>query len=76
MAIANDNYYDYVNRLLVQHHVTWLEIAASTLSWTTILVCYLEQPYGHLMLESMEGPQARAKVRLDEHWRPLSAIGQ
>ena len=44
MAIANDNYYGYVNRLLVQHHVTWLEVAASTQCWSTILVYHLEEP--------------------------------
>ena len=62
-AIANDNYYGYVCKLLTEKSVTWLECAAASLCWSTILVYYLEEPYGHLMLESMEGAQARIQVR-------------
>ena len=63
MALANDNYYGYIKFLLLSKQVTWLEKACASLCWSTILVSYLEEPYGHLMLESMEGPQARTKVR-------------
>jgi hypothetical protein len=63
MAVANDNYYGYALRLLHEKQVTWLECAAASLVWTTIMVYYLEEPYGHLMLESMEGPQARTQAR-------------
>ena len=63
MALANDNFYGYVQKLLVQEHVTWLECAAASLCWSTILVYYLEDPHGHLMLESMQGAQARTEVR-------------
>ena len=63
MAIANDNYYGYVRDFLVRESVTWLECAASSMFWSTILVYYLEAPYGHLMLEPMSGPEARAKIR-------------
>ena len=51
MALANDNYYGYVASLLVTKQVTWLECAAASLFWSTILVYYLEKPYGHLVLE-------------------------
>ena len=63
MSMANDNFYGYVDELLVTKRVTWLECAASSLVWSTLLVYYSEDPYGHLMLESMERPQARTSVR-------------
>ena len=49
--------------MLVEHHVTWLECAAASLVWSTILVYYLEAPYGHLMREKMDGPEARTMAR-------------
>jgi hypothetical protein len=63
MSLANDNYYGYTHKLLVEKQITWLECAASSLVWTTIMVHYLEIPYGHLMLESMEGATARTQAR-------------
>ena len=62
-ALVNDNFYGYALKLLVDRRVTWLECAAASLVWTTIMVYYLEEPYGHLMLENMEGPQARTQAR-------------
>ena len=50
MAISDDNYYGYVHPYLI--HVE-----------ATILVYYLEGPYGHLMLEEMAGASARTQVR-------------
>ena len=63
MALANDNYYGYALKLLVEKRITWLECAAASLVWTTIMVYYLEAPYGHLMLEEMEGAQVRTTAR-------------
>jgi len=63
MSLANDHYYGYVNWLLVTKRVTWLECAAASLFWSTILVYYLEKPYGHLMLERMDGAQVRTECR-------------
>ena len=63
MALANDNYYGYALKLLVEKSVTWLECAAASLVLTTLMVYYLEEPYGHLMLEPMTGPQARTQAR-------------
>ena len=60
MALANDNYYGYALKLLVEKRITWLECAAASLVWTTIMVFYMEEPYVHLMLEEMEGALARA----------------
>ena len=51
--MANDNYYGYAMSLLAKKQITWLECAAASLVWTTILVYYLERPHGHLMLEDM-----------------------
>ena len=55
MALANDHFYGYVQQYLVEQSVTWLECAAASVCWGTMLVYYLEEPYGHLMTESMEG---------------------
>ena len=63
MAIANDNDYGYALKLLVEKRITWLECAAASLVWTTIMVYYLEAPFGHLMLEEMEGARARTTAR-------------
>ena len=63
MAIANDKYYGYIKFLLVSKQVTWLEKACASLCWSTILVYYLEEPYGHLMLEHVSGAQSRVQVR-------------
>ena len=54
MALSNDNFYGYAAKLLFTKQIWWLECAASSLVWTTIMVYYLEAPYGHLMLEKNE----------------------
>ena len=54
-ALANDNYYGYVVKLLANESVTWLEVAASNLVWSTIMVYYMEEPFGHLMGEQASG---------------------
>ena len=63
MSLSNDHYYGYVDRFLVANQVTWLECAASSVCWSTMLVYYLEDPFGHLMNEEMGCPQARTQVR-------------
>ena len=63
MSIANDNYFCYADPEVAAGDVTWLECAAASVCWNTLLVCYMEEPYGHLMTESTEGPQARTHVR-------------
>ena len=63
MSFANDNYYCYAKPQVAAGEVTWLECAAASVCWLTLLVCYMEEPYGHLMLEKMEGAQARTHVR-------------
>ena len=63
MALANDNYYGYALPFLFDVKATWLECAAASLCWTTMLVYYIEAPYGHLMLQSKDGPETRTEVR-------------
>ncbi|CAJ1423735.1 unnamed protein product, partial [Effrenium voratum] len=53
MALANDHFYGYVPRMLLSEEVTWLEVAAASTIWTSMLVYYLEAPFGHLQLEHM-----------------------
>ena len=63
MSLSNDHYYGHVSRFIVEHKVTWLECAASCAIWSTMLVYYLEDPWGHLMDEKLGRPQGRTKVR-------------
>ena len=63
MSISNDHYYGHVNNYIIKHKVTWLECAASCLVWSTMLVYYLESPYGNLMKEILGKPQGRTKVK-------------
>ena len=63
MSLCNDHYYGHVNRFIVDAKVTWLECAASCMVWSTILIFYLEMPYGHLMNERMGGASARTQVK-------------
>ena len=46
MSLSNDHYYGYVDRFLVENQVTWLECAASSVCWSTMLVYYLEDHTG------------------------------
>ena len=63
MSLSNDHYYGNVDKFLVENQVTWLECAAASVCWSTMLVYYLEDPYGHLMNEKMGNPQGRTRVR-------------
>ena len=63
MSYTNDHFYGHVNKILVQRNVTWLECAAASICWSTILVYYMEDPYGHLMGERMGSAQGRTHVR-------------
>ena len=63
MAIANDNWYGFVLKILADPELTWIEVAAANLIFSTIMVYYLEEPHGHLMGEKMSGAIARTKAR-------------
>ena len=47
----------------MQNEVTWLECAAASVCWSTMLVYYMEVPFGHLMGEDMGFAQGRTHVR-------------
>ena len=63
MSVANDHYYGYADKYLVANKVTWLECAAASVCWSTMLVYCLEVPFGHLMSDEMGCAQARTRVR-------------
>ena len=63
MSVTNDHYYGYVGRFLIENKVTWLECAAASVCWSTMLVYYLEEPFGHLMGDDMGFAQGRTHVR-------------
>ena len=63
MNISNDHYYGHVNLFIVENNVTWLECAATCLIWSTMLVYYLEAPYGHLMKVPLGKPEGRTEVK-------------
>ena len=43
MALANANWAGNVRELIYRWHMRWIELAAASLLWTTIIVYYLEQ---------------------------------
>ena len=63
MSISNDHYYGLVNRYIVENDVTWLECAACCTVWSTILVYYLEAPYGNLIDVPLGKSEARTTIR-------------
>ena len=63
MALANDNWYGYVQDIIARYDARWIECACASIYWTNLLVYYLEEPRGHLMNESMQGPRARTAAR-------------
>ena len=63
MALSNDNWYGYVQDIIARHDARWIECACASLCWTTLVTYHLEEPYGHLMNESMQGPLARTGAR-------------
>ena len=53
MALCNDNMWGYSTDLIVKHKVRWIEAAAVQPCWTSTLVYYVEESYGHLMEEEV-----------------------
>jgi len=72
MSLANDHYYGHVHRVITKYDVTWLEMAACSTIWTTMLVYYLEMPYGHLLNAKIGKPVARTAVRGNLYSYPLA----
>ena len=63
MSLSNDHFYGHVNKYIIENNVTWLECAASCMIWSTMLVYYLESPYGNLMNEAFGQPVGRTHVK-------------
>ena len=63
MCVSNDHYYGHVHRYLVEKDVSWLECAACSTVWCTMLVYYLEAPFGNLIDVPLGKPQGRTQVK-------------
>ena len=63
MALTNDNFIGYVSRLWAACSPKWIEMAAATPIWTSIMAFYIEGDQGHLMGETAFAQRARAAVR-------------
>ena len=63
MALANDQWYGYVQEVIARLDVRWIECACASLSWTALITYHLEEPYGHLMNSTMQGPEGRVAAR-------------
>ena len=63
MALANDNWYGYVQEIIARMDVKWIECACASISWTTQVIYQLEEPHGHLIQNDMRGPHGRTAVR-------------
>ena len=63
MCVSNDHYYGHVHRYLVEKDVSWLECAACSTVWSTMLVYYLEAPFGNLIDVPLGKPVGRTQVK-------------
>jgi len=63
VSLSNDHYYGHVHRYIVENNVTWLECAACCTVWSTMLVYYLEAPYGNLIDVPLGKPEGRTQVK-------------
>ena len=57
MHLSHDHYYDHVSRYIVDHNITWPDCAPCCTVWSTMLVYYLEAPYGNLIDVPMGQPE-------------------
>ena len=48
-AIANDNFIGFVSSFWHEHQPRWIELAAATPVWTSLMAFYVEGDKGHLM---------------------------
>ena len=62
MALCNDNMWGYSTDLIVTHKVRWIEAAAVLPCWTSMIVYYVEESYGHLLEEQVGKQQCRTAV--------------
>ena len=62
-ALCNDNFYGYPAALLYQHRVRWIETAAASPLWTSMVSFYLEADRGHVLEEPVHRAEHRLAVR-------------
>ena len=76
MALSNDNHIGYVSDVWVRFAPRWIEMAAATPVWTSLMAFYVEEDKGHLMGETMFCQKARSAVRgsvasFHMHWEQI-----
>ena len=62
-ALTNDNWYGYPWNFLYEEKVRWIEAAAASPVWTSIVIFYIEGDRGHLMEEELHRGEVRAAAR-------------
>ncbi|CAK0874374.1 unnamed protein product [Prorocentrum cordatum] len=62
-AIANDNFVGFVSAWWEKHKPRWIEMAAATPVWTSLMAFYVEGDKGHLMNNQAMHPHSRYAVR-------------
>ena len=63
MGLCNDNMWGYASSLITKWKVRWIEAAAVLPCWTSMVVYYVEEDWGHLMEETIAQPRHRTAVR-------------
>ena len=63
LALANDNFWGYTSDIIFRYKVRYLEMAIAMPYWTTMMVCYVEGDYGHLLNEEVGAQRYRTRVR-------------
>ena len=66
-AIANDNFIGFVSSFWHEYQPRWIELAAATPVWTSLMAFYVEGDKGHLM-----NNQAR---RARNKWSGFISVG-
>ena len=62
-ALANDNWFGYPTELLYTYKVRWIEAAAASPVWTSVINYYLEADRGNLIEEHLHRPEHRTAIR-------------
>ena len=62
-ALANDNWFGYPTELLYTYEVRWIEAAAASPVWTSVINYYLEADRGNLIEDHLHRPEHRTAIR-------------
>ena len=73
-AIANDNFIGFVSSFWESHRPRWIEMAAATPVWTSLMAFYVEGDKGHLM--NNQAKRVQNTLSLSIHGWPSSATPQ